>query len=58
MGLFGNLPITNITPQVSGFRVKAINEGRHHGSRHPPSGTIVAGIDQAPAVAFFLNPEP
>jgi hypothetical protein len=48
----------NFGAQVSGFRVQAINEGRRHSSRHSHAWTIGAGVNQAPATASFLNPEP
>jgi hypothetical protein len=46
------------TPQVSGFRVQEMKEGRRRSFRHPPAWAIGAGGDQAPATAFLLNPEP
>jgi hypothetical protein len=67
MGWFGNLIRTNITPQVSGFRVQAINKGEKPYFWPCSAWTIGAGGDQAclrathrqaPAKASFLNPEP
>ena len=56
---FNTLPEAgNVTTQVSGFRVQAINKGRRHSSPHPPAWTMGAGGDQAPATASFLNLEP
>jgi hypothetical protein len=47
-----------VTPQVTGFRVQAINEGRRFGSRYSPAWTVGIGGDQASATASFPNPEP
>ena len=42
----------------SGIRVQALNEGRRHGSRHPPPGAMGPAAILAPSTASFLNPEP